>query len=196
MSLSHVIRGLCGSLGGWYLRGLLSQALMMLVHRRLVDIGRRMERLAARFEAGQLLSRLPRLVRAEGRPSAPGGRSGRLAVRIWPGRFGWLLRLGGYQAAGLGEQLRGVLGQPEMVALLIAAPQAARLLRPVCRMLAVETTLLRPCVVRAVVVVPAEIVRVVKKRVLRPRGKFDPWRIPLPKGVLATARRQGFGKLS
>ena len=76
------------------------------------------------------------------------------------------------------------------VALLVAAPQAARILRPVCRMLAVERALLRPGV-PARVVVPREPVA------KRPRVKPAPldWgRIPLPRGVLAAARRQGFGR--
>jgi hypothetical protein len=83
-----------------------------------------------------------------------------------------------------------------MVALLVAAPQAARILRPLCRMLAVETAVLRPRVAGAAADVdPVEIIPVVKKRVRRPRVPVDWGRIPLPKGVLAAARRQGFGKV-
>jgi hypothetical protein len=80
-----------------------------------------------------------------------------------------------------------------MVALLVAAPQAARILRPLCRMLAVETSLLRPGVDGAVV--PDEVVEVVRVRVRKPRVAIDFGRIPLPRGVLAAARRQGFGKV-
>ncbi len=43
-----------------------------------------------------------------------------------------------------------------MVALLRAAPQAGRLLRPLCRMLAVEAEVLRPVVEAAVVEVVVE----------------------------------------
>ena len=82
-----------------------------------------------------------------------------------------------------------------VVELLLAAPQAARILRPVCRMLAVETSLLRPRLASAVAeVVAPEPVPVVTKRVRRPRPPVDWGRIPLPRGVLAAARRQGFGK--
>jgi len=82
------------------------------------------------------------------------------------------------------------------VALLLAAPQAARILRPVCRMLAVEAQLLRPRPEGEVAeIVAAEAVRVVKARVRKPRVAVDWGRIPLPKGVLAAARRQGFGKV-
>ena len=41
------------------------------------------------------------------------------------------------EAACFGGQLQHLLAQPEMQTLLDAAPQAARLLRPLCRMLAV-----------------------------------------------------------
>ena len=77
-----------------------------------------------------------------------------------------------------------------MVELLVAAPQAARILRPLCRMLAVEEALLRPGVV---VVEP--VVVVVRKRVRRARIPIDWGRIPLPRGVLSWARREGFGKV-
>jgi hypothetical protein len=84
-----------------------------------------------------------------------------------------------------------------MVALLVACPQAGRVLLPVCRMLAVETSLLRPGVagaVASVAVVVAE--EEVRKRVRKPRAPVDWGRIPLPRGVLSAARRQGYGKIS
>ena len=109
----------------------------------------------------------------------------------WPGRFGWLVRAAAYRAAVYGEQLRAILEQPEMVALLIAAPQARRILRPVCRMLAVEAALLRPRPAGVVVEVPAgAVVDVVKKRVRKARVPVDCGRIPLPRGVLTWARRE------
>ncbi len=74
-----------------------------------------------------------------------------------------------------------------MVALLVAAPQAARVLTPLCRMLAVETSLLRP----GVVAVPAvECVAVVAKRVRKARPVADLGRVPIPRGVM-TAVREG-----
>jgi hypothetical protein len=66
-------------------------------------------------------------------------------------------------------------------------------LRPVCRMLAIEMSLLRPLAEGRVAV--AAVVREVKARVRKPRPKIDWGRIPLPRGVLAAARRQGFGKV-
>ena len=78
----------------------------------------------------------------------------------------------------------------EMVALLMASPAAGRVLQPICRMLGIETSVLRP-----EVVVP---VRVVVERVRKVRMKVavaKPWRIPLPRGVLSAARRAGYGKI-
>ena len=182
LSLSAVLRALRGEMGGWHLRGMLSHLVMMLLYRRLGEICGKIERLVVRFQAGRLWVRARRAV--------PGvRRAGKTGARIWPGRFAWLVRAAGYQAAGYGCQLRHILEQPEMVELLKASPQAARLLRPMCRMLAIETALLRPGVP-----VPEPKVRVVKPRVRKPRIPIDWGRIPLPRGVLSAARRQGFGK--
>ena len=180
LSLSAVLRALRGEVGGWHLRGMLSHAVMMLLYRRLGEICGKLERLVTRFQAGQLWRRKP-AARAGVRNVAKTG------ARIWPGRFGWLVRVASYQAAGYGCQLRHVLEQPEMVELLKASPQAARILRPVCRMLAIETAVLRPGVP-----VPAPVVRVVKPRVRKKREPIDFGRIPLPRGVLTAVRRRRF----
>jgi hypothetical protein len=194
LNLSTVIRGLRGAVGGWGLRGLLSQVLVMLLFRRLGGICGKMERLSQRFREGRLW-RIS--VRRDGgeRDAAEPRKRAVVSVRF-PGRFGWLVRAASYQAAGYGCQLREILGQPDMVELLLAAPQAVRILRPLCRMLAVETSLLRPRVAGAAVeVVAAPVAPVVKVRVRAPRKVVDWGRIPLPRGVLSAARRQGFGKI-
>jgi len=184
LNLSTVLRALRGEVGGWVGRRLLSEVLGLLLFRRLGEICGKIERLAARFQAGRLWRRAPRAaagerLRAEVAPMR--------VARIWPGRFGWLVRAAAHHAAVHGLQLRMILERPEMVELLKASPQAARILRPVCRMLAIETSLLRPGVV-----VPEPVVKVVKPRVRKPRTPIDWGRIPLPRGVLSAARRQGF----
>jgi len=194
-NLSVVIRGLRGALGGWGVQGLLSQALVMLLYRRLGGICGQMERLSQRFQAGRLWRVAARAVATE-RGAADRRKQAVISLR-WPGRFGWLVRLASYHAAGYGCQLAEILRQPEMVELLLAAPQAARILRPVCRMLAVDASLLRPRPEGAAEVVPADVVEVVRARVRKRvvRAPVDWGRIPLPRGVLAAARRQGFGKV-
>ncbi len=174
---------------------MLNQVLVMLLYRRLGGICGQMERLAARFQAGRLWRVPARAVAAEKVEAEAKLRA--VALPVWPRRFGWLVRLASYHAASYGSQLRVILGQPEMVALLRAAPQAARILRPVCRMLAVDARLLRPRPEGAAEVVPADVVEVVRARVRKRvvRAPVDWGRIPLPRGVLAAARRQGFGKV-
>ena len=194
--LSSIITALRPMVGGWFSRGLMSQALMMLVDLRLSVIRVKMERLVVRFQSGKLWRPVPRVVVRATVSKVVGEAVVAASKRIWPGRFGWLIWLGGWQAAGRGSQLRATLEKPEMVALLMAAPQAARLLRPLCRMLAVETSVLRPRPAGFVAeVTPPKVVAEVKMRVRRPRVPVDWGRIPLPRGVLSAARRQGFGKV-
>ena len=55
-----------------------------------------------------------------------------------PGRFGWLIDTVPYHAAGVATQLAALLRDPEMHALMEAEPQAAKILRKLCRMLRIE----------------------------------------------------------
>ncbi|MDR3523782.1 MAG: hypothetical protein P4L66_06725 [Acetobacteraceae bacterium] len=178
-SLSAVLRALRGEVGGWEVRRLFNHVLALLLYRRLGEICGQIERLAARFQTGRLLRRPSRAV--SGGPRRAGG------ARLWPRRFGWLVKAAAYQAAGYGSQLREILQQPQMVDLLQATPQAARILRPVCRMLAVENALLQPGVV-----VPEPAPREVKPRQRKPRPPIDWGRIPLPRGVLTAVRERRF----
>jgi hypothetical protein len=193
--LSVVIRALRGALGGWGLRGLLSQVLVMLLYRRLGGICGQMERLSQRFQAGKL-GRLTGRKRTLAVPAEAEERRRVGPRQVLPRRFGWLVWAASYHAAGYGSQLQAILGTPEMIALLTAAPQAGRILRPVCRMLAVDMSLLRPGTAGAAPeVAPEDVPVVVRKRVRAPRPRVDWGRIPLPRGVLSAARRQGFGKI-
>ncbi len=182
LSLSAVICGLRGAVAAWGGMGWLGVALVLLVHRRLGEILVRMERMAARFQAGTLRT-------GGSRPAAGAGVVSRQAGEwVWPRSFGWLVKAASWQAAGFGSQLRAVLETPEMVALLVAAPQAVRVLRPLCRMLAIETSVLRPGLANA----PAAAVDTVNaKRVRAPRVKPDLGRVPIPRGVMAAVRRRG-----
>ena len=75
-----------------------------------------------------------------------------------------------------------MLAQPEMKALLVACPQARRLLRPVCRALAVETSVLHPLAPGEVAVVTVR-----KTPVRRPREVVVHLR-PLQPYVVAAVR--------
>jgi hypothetical protein len=182
-SLAVLIRLLRGSVGAWGKAGWLSLPLVLLLYRRLGEIGRRMEGLASRFAAGRVWRRKVRVVEASADRKIVRRAVG---TRIWPRRFGWLVRAAAWQAAGFGSQLRAVLETPEMVALLEASPQAGRVLLPLCRMLAVETSLLRP--ERAVVVGEAAVGEK-PKRVRTPRETPHLGRVPIPRGVMSAVRR-------
>ena len=111
-------------------RGGLVGPLIALLYGRLARRGRRFAALLAAFRAGTLRAPRPRAVRLS-RPVRP--EQPRL-----PEGFGWLIRLCGWQAASYGSQLKQLMAEPEMTALLRAVPQAGRVFRPLCRMLAVE----------------------------------------------------------
>ena len=106
----------------------LAGPLILLICGYLGRLRARCLRLAARVEAGHATPRRPTRPRA--RPARP-----RPPQRL-PRARGWLVRLVP-EAAGGGSQLRHLLADPEMQALLAAAPQAGRLLRPLCHILGV-----------------------------------------------------------
>ena len=180
LGLAIVLGNLREGLRAWSIRQLLSDALMQMVHHKLLRAVAEITRLAALFRAGKLR----RLALRAPVEAAEEGAARCVSERIWPCRFGWLVRLMEWKAMGYSSQLQHLLGQPEMVALLLAAPQAARALRPVCRMLMIDTKLLKPR--------PADddeiaVVKVRKKAVRRPREVVVHLR-PLQPWVLAAAR--------
>lgn len=115
----------------------MSAAMILLVWRRLRRIEGEIAGLLARFQAGRLV--------VLGRPRLSGRLGGARAERArLPVGFGWLLALVPGEAACFAGQIRAALAEPEMVALLQAAPQARRSLRPLCRMLGLEPGVLAP----------------------------------------------------
>jgi hypothetical protein len=171
-NLRLILRGLLAAIGGFGLQAAQAVAL----HRRTSLVAGRIERMLMRFRAGRLW-RVP--LRA-GRDGAIRGR----ANCTLPKRFGWLVRAGKHRAAVYGTQIEALLREPEMAALLAVSPQAVRTLRPLCRALAIELP------------GPEAAPRKVRAATPRkPRPKPEPFRIPLPRGVLTAARRAGFGKV-
>jgi hypothetical protein len=171
-NLRLILRGVLAAMGMWRLEA----ALAVLLYRRIGPLIGRIERMLARFRAGRLRRMTPR-------PQGARRKALEKAAVALPRRFGWLVQAGGHQAAGFGSQLQTLLNTPEMIALVAASPQAGRQLRPLCRALAVE--------------LPGypERPRQTAIRRRRARAKPEPFRIPLPRGVISAARRQGFGKL-
>ena len=186
ITLPYVVTTMRALVGMWGWKRFLSQPLVMLLYRRLGEIDRAVARLLARFQAGHVMTRAARSFRVVDDVSDAAAVPVARAERVWPLEFGWLVRRAAHEAAIFEGQLRIALGQPEMVALLAACPQARRVLVPLCRMLAVDTAILRPRVEGAVF--PVLVKRV---RVRRAAAPVESWRIPLPRGILPVRRRRG-----
>lgn len=123
-----LIEVLCRAVAARGGRGGLAGPLTILIWTRLRRMAARFARLSARVASGT-----PPVTRS--RAASP--RKPRPAPLRLPRGFAWLVRLVP-EAAAAAAQLRHLLADPEMVALLEAAPQAGRLLRPLCRMLGVR----------------------------------------------------------
>ncbi len=106
--------------------------LIALLWNRLSRLTRRFDALVARLDAGQPAA--PRRQRST-RPARAAPEPGTL--RLPRERF-WLIRLLPHQAAAYGSQLQALLADPRTAALLAAAPEAGRILRPLCRLLAIH----------------------------------------------------------
>ena len=178
--LRMLLLALRAALGAWRLEPGQGVVLFQRVSRALG----RIERMLVRFRAGRLrlvtrlvTQRTATTVRARGETAERGP--------ALPRKFGWLLAAGKHQAGYFHLQVQDLVNAPEMVALLAASPQAVRILRPLCRALAVD--------------MPGTVTSEPRERKPRkprkPRPKPEPFKIPLPRGVLTWARREGFGKL-
>ncbi len=191
---SMILDGLYRAVAARSARGAMAVGMILLVCGRVRRVERLVLGLLVRFRAGRLWVRR----------AASGGRGGQgdLApcrasdVRL-PVGFGWLLPMVPCAAAGFGSQLRHLLEEPEMRGLLAQSAQARRVLAPVCRMLGISAVVLRAGaeVEGAALVEAPGNVPVVVARVRIVRAKVDLGRIALPRGVLAAAKRQGFGKV-
>jgi hypothetical protein len=185
-------------------RGAMTAAMILLVCRRVRRAEREILGLLARFEAGRLrVLAGPRAGGGGGEARAGEGGGGHglvgpgvvgpgVAAARSPLGFAWLLPLVPGDGACFAGQLRTMLAEPAMVALLEASPQARRVLRPLCRMLGIERSMLRDVVEAVAGPALGDAAKV--KRVRIARAPVDLGRIPLPRGVLTAARRQGFGR--
>ncbi len=126
---------------------------------------RRFAGLVARFEAGRLgVGRLSRRrAVAAGDTPVVAAVPSLFHLRLPRGQ-GWLLKLMPGQVGHAHQNLARLLSEPELQALIAAAPAVGRLLRPFCRMLGVPLTpeLLEPCGERAPVVRVADGLRVAR----------------------------------
>lgn len=144
-----VIDGLCRAVAARGSERVMSSALIILIWTRLRRCNVRFQALVVQIITGALRagSAGPRGAKAQATPAAP--RVCRPILSgierpVVPRGFAWLLVLVPTTAAGFASQLRHLLTDPEMVALLSATPQMGELLRPLCRMLGLDAALLMP----------------------------------------------------
>jgi hypothetical protein len=104
-------------------------ALLVAVWGRIGRISTRLERLIALWRAGMLPAPRTRWGRVPGTPVNK-------ALSVFPATPAWLL-VAVREAAPYGTRLEELLSEAECEAFLAAAPQARRLLRPLCRMLGI-----------------------------------------------------------
>ena len=111
-------------------------ALLVLAHGRLWRLAHRFDALALRWHAGTL----PKRRVGPPRPPHPQTPRPHTAPRahLRSGRMAWLIRLH-QRTAQFAGQVEVFLAQPETRALAAEAPQAGRLLRPLCRALGLPT---------------------------------------------------------
>jgi hypothetical protein len=126
--LARIMDWLCVAVAARGIGGLLTASLIFLLWGRLRRAALRARRLAARIAAGKPLVARPR------GPEPP--RPGRPPSPRLPRGYAWVIRLVP-AAAAAASQLRALLTDPEMAA-LVQAPPMRRLLRPLCQMLGVE----------------------------------------------------------
>ena len=133
--LTLVVQALRAAIAAHAARDRAAVAVAWLVWPYLNRLAHRFAALAARVQAGKgvvapttrlrAAAEVPRLQAP--RPRPPG----------LPQGFAWLARLAP-SILPLRSQVCHLLGDPELAALLAAAPQAGRILRPLCRMLGIE----------------------------------------------------------
>ncbi len=124
--------GLCAAVAARIAGRAMEAAMILLVWQRVRRIRIQVLGLLVRFRAGLLVVRAtPRAVTGGWSRADAGARRG------LPRGLAWLLQLVPFQAACFAGQIREVLAEPEMVGLLAAAPQARRVLAPLCRMLGI-----------------------------------------------------------
>ena len=133
--LTLVVQALRAAIAAHAARDRATVALAWLVWPYLNRLAARFAALAARVQAGKLAAAPTTRLRAA--PEVLRLQVPRLRPPTLPQGFAWLARLAP-SILPLRSQVCHLLGDPELAALLAAAPGAGRILRPLCRMLGIE----------------------------------------------------------
>ncbi len=140
LSIDGLLRAVAAAIVGGRMNG----AVILLVWTRIKRTETRVLALVAAIRAGRVRGGWVVEARATCASAAP--RAVPPAFLKVPRSFAWLIVLVPYHAAGYASQLRHLLAEPDMVALLAATPRLGKILRPLCRMLGIEAELLSPLV--------------------------------------------------
>ncbi len=138
---SIVLDGLYRAVAARFAGRRLPVALITLICARLRRFEREVLALVAAIRAGRV-----RVGHGHGgRPGVARGAKAKVpnAARL-PRGFAWLIVAVPYEAANYASQLRAVLQDPEMATLIAGSPRLAKLLRPMCRALALEASVTTP----------------------------------------------------
>ena len=128
-AFAGIINGLCALLGHHAVRLRDRSVVLSLIHWRIARMVRRLDHLALRWQANTLPKPRPSRPRAKcARPAQP--------ARLPSGRY-WLIRAL-QPTAQFTPHIEAFLARPDTRALVEAAPQAGRILRPLCRGYGIE----------------------------------------------------------
>jgi hypothetical protein len=144
-----IAEALCWAVGKAIRPGFISAVLAMVVVRRIHRVRGALLALEARFLAGRVRRRVVRAVVVGSEPAVRVVRRRVSVAERLPRGFACLFPLVPGDAACFAGQLRVVLAEPGMVALLAGCPQAVRVLAPLCRMLGIEREVYVPAGVLA-----------------------------------------------
>ena len=123
-AFADILNGLCAMLGHYATQLRDRSVLLSLIHWRVSRMIRRLDHLALRWQANTLPK--PKSHPKSPRPNRPGQ-----PPRLPAGKF-WLIRAL-QPSAQFSLQFENFLARPDTRALVEAAPQAGRILRPLCR---------------------------------------------------------------
>ena len=136
---SQLVTGMCGALSKQSsARSFTAGPLLLLVWNRWCRMRTRFTALVARMQAGTLAAAVR--VRARVRPATPRPAVAAEQPRLPSPRFGWVVRMlpEPWHLNAWRAPLEEILADPQTLALVAAGPQAGRILRSMCRMMAVE----------------------------------------------------------
>ena len=136
--LTAVLKGMCLALGPYVNRDSDRKPVLRLAWTRISRAATRFQALFARWQSNTLPTP---------RPSRPAEPRQRAPKPYFPAGRAWLAGSTDHHVRGRASQLEHLLNHPDMPAFLAAAPQAGRILRPLCHMLGITmppTLLLSP----------------------------------------------------